>query len=150
MKKLLVLLVSILFSISFAIGQNSKEVFAEGLNKAPRNESLKGSKSAEIHAFSYRLGSQDLCTIAPRSEGEIFRIQFTAMDGFNHDIRQFVAEKAYGEIYPEYILNQNITRYLIGDFDDYDSAIQKLIKVKDLGYRHAFVVSYIDGIRHDL
>jgi hypothetical protein len=149
MKKVIVLAMVWMVSVAFVQAQSSEGIFAEGKKSELRGE-LATSKKAEIHAFSYRMGGQDLCTIAPRTEGEVFRIQFTAMEGFHHDIRQFVAEKAYGEIYPEYILNKNITRYLIGDFDDYQEVTQKLDKIRDLGYRHAFIVSYIDGMRKEL
>jgi hypothetical protein len=103
----------------------------------------------EVQAFSYRLGNLDLCTIAPIEEETIYRIQFTVLEGFYNDFNQFAAERAYGDVFPEYVLNKNLTRYLIGDFTELYDAKEVHHKIVDLGYSHAFVVKYKNGMRQE-
>lgn len=46
--------------------------------------------------------------------------------------------------------NRNRTyRYLMGEYKDYDQASRKLDRIKLMGYRDAFIVSYKDGQRID-
>jgi hypothetical protein len=100
-----------------------------------------------VKAFSYRLGNLDLCTIAPSDKGHVYRVQFTVLEGFYNDFKQFVAERAYGEVYPEYVLNKNLTRYLLGDFEQIDDAKVVLERIINLGHAHAFIVTYSEGMR---
>lgn len=101
----------------------------------------------EVKAISYRLGDMDLCTIAPVGVEETYRVQFTVMEGFYNDFNQFVAERAYGEVYPEYILNKNRTRYLLGEFQRIEDAKVALERLINLGHNHAFIVRYQEGQR---
>lgn len=103
----------------------------------------------EVKAFSYSLGNLDLCIIAPIEKGTVYRIQFTTMEGFYNDFSQFVAERAFGEIYPEYVLNKDLTRYLLGDFQLMNEAKDALERMLNLGHEQAFIVPYVDGKRKD-
>lgn len=145
MKKVsLISAIALMFHL-VAIGQMETKI-NPALAKGPDNF-IKPKK--EVQAFSYRLGNLDLCTIAPIEEETIYRIQFTVLEGFYNDFNQFAAERAYGDVFPEYVLNKNLTRYMIGDFIDLYDAKEAHHKIVDLGHTHAFVVKYKKGMRQE-
>lgn len=144
MRNLLLLIIFYLIQAGFVLGQlETRSTLPTGME----NTFNPGKK--DIKAYSYRTGHSDLCTIAPVYEGVIYRVQFTVLEGFYNDFSQFVAERAVGDVYPEYVLNKNLTRYLVGDFANMAEARNALDRLVHIGHPHAFIVRYADGQRID-
>jgi hypothetical protein len=143
MSKVSLIITGLLFTTTWGFSQLETKV----VNPNP-NAAMTAPKK-EVKAISYRLGDMDLCTIAPVLSQETFRVQFTVMEGFYNDFHQFVAERAYGEVYPEYVLNKNRTRYLLGEFYRIEDAKFALERLINLGHNHAFIVKYQEGQRVD-
>jgi hypothetical protein len=79
---------------------------------------------------------------APMPAGVVYKVQIGA---FRHDI----AEGSFGDLAPvsgEHVGN-GITRYTAGMFTSPQGAVQATAKVREQGYRDAFVVAYQDGRR---
>jgi hypothetical protein len=98
-------------------------------------------------AFSYRIGEQDLCTVAPRLSGDVYRIQLDVNRGYSEEVPVVESLSRFGDIYPEYLLNKSLTRLMMGNFVSFDAASSALDFCWKQGFEHAFVVKYSDGFR---
>jgi hypothetical protein len=110
--------------------------------KAPRTKAVNHTE-----AFSYRIGEQDLCTVAPRLGGDVYRIQLDVNRGYSEEVPVVESLARFGDIYPEYLLNKSLTRLMMGNFVSFDAASSALDICWKQGFEHAFVVKYSDGFR---
>src|SRR5690606_19008349 len=84
---------------------------APATKKAPRTKVINHTE-----AFSYRIGEQDLCTVAPRLSGDVYRIQLDVNRGYSEEVPVVEPLNRFGDIYPEYLLNKSLTRLMMGNF----------------------------------
>lgn len=112
----------------------------------PTNPTLAKS-SKTIFKFSYVAGTEEICAISPREKGTTYRIQFTAKDKIDQSLEAYKDLLPIGDIYPEFVFNKKATRYMLGDFTYFGDATYTLEKVWASGYEHAFIVTYVDGLR---
>ncbi len=107
-----------------------------------------GTKAVNhTEAFSYRVGEQDLCTVAPRLSGDVYRIQLDVNRGYSEEVPVVESLSRFGDIYTEYLLNKSLTRLLMGNFVSFEAASSTLELCWKQGFEHAFVVKYTDGFR---
>ena len=104
-------------------------------------------KRTQIQSFSYEVDDLPICTVAPKEQGTIYRIQITTANTHDKSTTPEIHIPELGPIYREYLLNQPVTRYLAGDFSFEGDAVYHLEKIWSAGFEHAFIVKYVDGFR---
>ncbi len=128
---------------ALSIPYKTSVLAAEPANKkAPRTKAVNHTE-----AFSYRIGEQDLCTVAPRLSGDVYRIQLDVNRGYAEEVPVVELLNRFGDIYPEYLLNKSLTRLMMGNFVSFEAASSTLDLCWKQGFEHAFVVKYSDGFR---
>ncbi len=100
-----------------------------------------------VVTYSYEQEDATVCTIAPRTMGDSWRIQFAVRDGILRDPKAPGAIDGLGVFIPEYLLERRLTRFLLGDYQSVEEGHEALEQVWAAGYEHAFLVKYTDGIR---
>jgi hypothetical protein len=142
----LVSMVTLLFGQDFAsLGTSYNASTKSGKLFSSANTSA--TKINKIQSFSYEVDDLPICTVAPKEEGVIYRIQITTANSYDKNSIPGINLQGLGPVYREYLLNQPSTRYLLGDFSFESDALYSLEKVWSAGFDHAFIVKYVDGFR---
>ncbi len=128
-------------AVSAAVPNPAAPAGDAGSGAAPR---LLAPLTADLFAIDATNATPDgpIPVDVPMPAGVVYKVQIGA---FRHDI----AEGSFGDLAPvsgEHVGN-GITRYTAGLFTTPQGAVQATAKVRDQGYRDAFVVAYQDGRR---
>lgn len=88
---------------------------------------------------------------APRYPGTYFKVQLIALKKFNPDYPRY-SKVLFEEVtmHTEFLTDKKLTRVLLGDFNERDTAQEILRQVKKLGFPRAFMVKYVDGVRYGI
>jgi cell division septation protein DedD len=89
----------------------------------------------------------ELVTAAPRKDGTYFKVQLIAVVTYNPDHARYRPVKDLGRIDTEYIIDRELYRVLLADFDSLSDANATLELVKERGFEGAYIVEYRDGER---
>jgi tetratricopeptide (TPR) repeat protein/cell division septation protein DedD len=91
---------------------------------------------------------REYVTNAPKHSGIYYKIQLTAVKKYNPDHKKIKKAADLGRIDTEELVEQKMTRILVGDFFSEDDAKNALSQVHSKGIDAAFVVKYEDGVRY--
>ncbi|MEZ4909606.1 MAG: hypothetical protein R2774_01965 [Saprospiraceae bacterium] len=83
-------------------------------------------------------------TTAPKTIGDMYKIQFIAIKKAN---AAFPNVESIGTIETEYFPNKSVYRYVLGNYTDKESAIADVNRIRQLGFRDAFIAVYHNDIR---
>ncbi len=114
-------------------------IMATGLYGQPEEESNL--------TYAYRAEGKIVATEAPRLEGTYYRVELLKTPHFDRSDPALETVKEYGALRTEYLIDQEITRLLLGDFYDLDKARQCLQRVRSFGLNEAIIIRYVEGFR---
>ncbi len=91
---------------------------------------------------------REYITSAPKHRGIYYKVQLTAVRKFDPNHDKMVKAASLGRLDTEKLTSKNITRVLVAEAFDKQSAKELLDRAKNSGFKGAFIVKYEDGIRY--
>jgi SPOR domain len=91
---------------------------------------------------------EEYSTNAPRYEGEYYKIQLAALNGYKTGDQRYEKLIDMGNLQTENLTRNKLTRVLLASFYTKDDAKLALGNAKKRGFPQAFIVRYINGERY--
>lgn len=77
----------------------------------------------------------------------LFKIQIAAVSKFEAGSPAYRLVEPYGQVGTEYLEDRKLYRVMVGDFNTIEEANQALPRIREAGFKNAYVVRYKDGQR---
>lgn len=118
----------------------NQPVKSERLADGPSQWKRKGTESYD---------SGEFMTDAADQQDEVFKIQLEVTPKWRVDKPEYSQMREYGAVYPEYLLEKQRYRAMVGSFPTQRAALKAAKKAQSLGFGNVAIVRYFQGNRYE-